>query len=134
MVSEVSGCDFLNMPPPLTENAYDGLSYSTKATFKQGVEKGTSDTTPRLRGILLNAGVGVSVDGTWQRKGFSSTLGVVTAISIDKRIVLDATVLSKSCKGCTSMKEFASSDPACYETWKLSHNCNLNYNGSFPRM
>ena len=64
MVSEVSGCDFLNMPPPLTENAYDGLSYSTKATFKQGVEKGTSDTTPRLRGILLNAGVGVSVDGT----------------------------------------------------------------------
>ena len=64
--------------------------------------------------------VGASVDGMWQRKGFLSTLGVVTAISIDDGKVLDVAIFSKSCKGCTSMKNIASSDPARYETWKLS--------------
>ena len=32
------------------------------------------------------------------------------------------------------MKKIAPSDLACYETWTLSHNCNLNYTGSSPGM
>ena len=32
------------------------------------------------------------------------------------------------------MKKISSSDPARYETWTLSHNCNLNYTGSSPDM
>ena len=44
----------------------------------------------------------VSIDGTWQRKGFTSTLGVV--ISVDNGKVLDCVILSKSCKGCTRME------------------------------
>ena len=32
------------------------------------------------------------------------------------------------------MKQIASSDPARYETWKLSHNCNLNYTSPSPGM
>ena len=32
------------------------------------------------------------------------------------------------------MKKITSSDLACYETWTLSHNCNLNYTGSSPGM
>ena len=31
-------------------------------------------------------------------------------------------------------KKIATSDPARYETWKLSHNCNLNFTGSSPGM
>ena len=30
--------------------------------------------------------------------------------------------------------QFTSSDFACYETWKLSHNCNLNCTGSSSGM
>ena len=44
--------------------------------------------------------VGVSVDGTWQRRGFSSNNGVVTAISIDTGKVVDVEIMSKICKGC----------------------------------
>ena len=44
----------------------------------------------KLRGTEENADVGVSVDGTWQKKGFSSTLGVVKAISIDSGKVLES--------------------------------------------
>ena len=32
------------------------------------------------------------------------------------------------------MKKMVFSNPARYETWKLSHNCNLNYTGSSPGM
>ena len=93
-------------------------------------------TAARLRGTEKTADVGVSVDGTWQRKGFSSTLGVVTSISIDSGKVLDVEILSRSCKGCSSMKKPAYFDPARYKIWKLSYNCNINHAGSnsFPGM
>ena len=57
-----------------------------------------SDAATRLRGTNPIADVGVSVDGTWQRKGFSSTLGVVAAISIDHGKILEVAILSKSFK------------------------------------
>ena len=62
-------------------------------TSKQVAEKSVSDAVARLR-------------GNEKRKGFSSTHRVVTAISIDSGKVLDVAVLSKSCKGCTSMNKW----------------------------
>ena len=118
----------------MTKNAYDGLSYSIKVASKQVAEKSMSDAAARLRGTEQTADVGVSGDFTWQRKGFSSKLGVMKAISIDNGKVLDVAILCKSWKGWTSMKKIASSDPTRYDTWKLSHNCNLNYPGSSPGM
>ena len=66
-------CGFLNMLPPMTKHAYDGLSYSIKVASNQVVEKSVSDAATRLRGTKKIADGGVSVDGTWQKKGFSST-------------------------------------------------------------
>ena len=43
---------------------------------------------------------GVSIDGSWQRKGFASLNGVVAATSYDNSKVIGAVVLSKFCKGC----------------------------------
>ena len=123
-------CGFLNMPPPMTKNAYDDLSYSIKVAFKQVAGKIMSDAAARLLGTEQTADVGVSLDGTWQTKDFSSTPEIVTTISIDNSKDLDVAILSKSCKGYTSMKRIASSDTARYETCKLSHNYNLNYTGS----
>ena len=39
-------------------------------------------------------------DGTWQRRGFSSLNGCVTAISLETRKILDVVLLSKVCKKC----------------------------------
>ena len=127
-------CGLLNMPAPMTKTGYEGLSNSIKVASKEVAEKSMSDAAAKLRGTKETADIGVSVDGTWQRKGFSSTLGVVTAISVDSGEVLDVAIMSKSCKGCTAMKKIASTDPARYQTWKLSHKCNLNYTGSSPAM
>ena len=44
--------------------------------------------------------------------------------------ILDVSILSKSCKACTSMAKIAKSNPKLHEVWKLLHKCNLNYTGS----
>ena len=43
------------------------------------------------------AKVAVTVDGTWQKRGFSSKIGVVFIISVDTGEVLDAMVKSLEC-------------------------------------
>ena len=63
-------CSFLNMPPPMTKNAYN--------------DTWTEPT----------ADAGSSVDDVWPRKGFSSTFGVVPAISADNGKVLDVAIHS----------------------------------------
>ena len=78
-----------------------------KVASKQVAEKSMCNAAARLRGTEKTADVGVSVDGTWHRKGFSSTLGIVTAISIDRGKVLDVAILSQSCIGYTSMKKLS---------------------------
>lgn len=40
----------------------------------------------------------VSCDGTWQKKGYSSQNGCITAISVDTGKVLDAEPLTQACK------------------------------------
>ena len=107
-------CGFLNMPLPTTKNGYDDLSYSIKVPSKQVAEKSMSDAAARLCGTEQAAYLRVSVDGTWQRKGFSSTLRVVTSIYIDNGNTLNVAVLSKSCKGCASMTGIVSFDPTRY--------------------
>ncbi|KAF8794331.1 hypothetical protein HNY73_002322 [Argiope bruennichi] len=47
---------------------------------------------------------GVSVDGTWQRRGFSSLNGVVSAISVTCGKVLDIEVMSQFCQWCHTKK------------------------------
>lgn len=127
-------CGFLNMPQPMAKESYDHLANRIKLASKTIAEKSMSDAAAELRKGNKTADVGVSVDGTWQRKGFSSTLGVITAISIDSGKVLDTAILSKSCKGCTRMEKIAKINPNRYQLWKASHKCNLNYEGSSPAM
>ena len=62
---------FFNIPPPVTKNAYDGLSYLIKVASKQVAEKSMSDAAARLRGAEQTTDVGVSVDKTRQREGFT---------------------------------------------------------------
>ena len=89
--------------------------YQIKDSAKRVAERSMSNAASKLRGDAIYADVGVSVDGTWQRKGFSSMNGVVTAISIDSGKVLDTAILSKNCKGCTNMQSVKSVDPNRYE-------------------
>ena len=49
----------------------------------------------------------VSVDGTWQRRGFQSRNGVVTCLGVNDNLkckVLDAEILTTYCHACECQK------------------------------
>ena len=58
----------------------------------------------------------LSVDGSWQRHGFSSLNGVVTAISMDTGKILDCEPMSRSCKACSLKLKLKESNPNAFET------------------
>ena len=52
----------------------------------------------------------VSVDGSWQRRGFSSLNGVFTVISMEVGKILDSKPMSRSCKACSLKLELKESN------------------------
>ena len=79
--------------------------------------------------------VAVSTDGTWQKRGYSSKIGVVFAISVMTGEIIDYEVKSLICKECSS-KEHTDKTSADYLSWKESHasHCEVNHVGSSEEM
>lgn len=127
-------CCYLNMPEPMLSRNYSKIIEKLEESAKHVAEESMSNAASSLRGDSEFADVGVSVDGTWQRKGFTSMNGIVTAISIDNGKVLDTSILSKNCKGCTRMLRTKRTDPELYTRWHASHKCGLNFQGSSGAM
>ena len=81
--------------------------------------------------------VSASFDGTWQRRGYASLNGVLTAISIENGKCLDYECLTKNCKMCEMWhprkdKEDISAED--YDEFKEHHDCPINHIGSAAAM
>ena len=76
--------------------------------------------------------IGVSVDATWQKRGFSSLNGVVAAIATSNFKVLDVETMWRIRKACVLKDKLRKENPNEYEQWKVNHEpkCNANYEGS----
>ena len=81
-------CGMLNLPEPMTNNNFDLISNIFSVAAKEVAEKRMLDAANELRH-------GVSVDGTWQRRGFVSLNGTVAAISM----IMAKLLMLRSCKG-----------------------------------
>ena len=81
--------------------------------------------------IDCSISVAVSIDGTWQKMGYSSKYGVVLAILVDTGEVVDLEVLSLHCHKCKKHQhdDKASDD---YKFWKRKHEltCHITFEGS----
>ena len=133
-------CSTMDMPQPVNPRAY---SYHTKAILratKDVAELTIKDAVEELHNVKSNEvdenGVlktAISCDGTWQRRGFSSLNGCVTAISMETGKILDVEPLSKVCHTC---KKFEGKDDLNTEELKAEHalKCKMNYSGSAPAM
>jgi len=77
----------------------------------------------------------VSLDGSWNTRGWSAHDGVIAAVSIDTGKVLDVQYLTNSCPGC-SAKEYQLKEETIskreFLKWYIEHepNCYLNHDGS----
>ena len=78
--------------------------------------------------------IGVSGDGTWRKRGYSSSYGIVTALSTITGKVLDVEVMSKDCKECTVWRNKEGSQEF-HDWWEGHlHLCEANYLGSSASM
>ncbi|XP_065051289.1 uncharacterized protein LOC135680963 [Rhopilema esculentum] len=79
--------------------------------------------------------VAVTVDGTWQKRGHSSRVGVVFVISVRTGQVLDYVIKSLFCHECKS-HEKDDKDTAKYKNWHQKHvgHCHINHEGASGNM
>ena len=125
----------MNMPKPMTRNNYDKMNIYIKTAAKKVAEDTMNDALLELkqkRGVNPTdiIDISASLDGSWQRRVFSSLNGNVAAISMEIGKVIDTEPMSKTCKACKQKEQLQKTDPDAYEAWKANHSCSINYQGS----
>ena len=132
-------CAIMNMASPMSsassDNCIDKIHDACSAEVKKSLENASKETVlkclPNKDGRFSQCTV--SVDGTWQNRGFSSLNGIVTCIAQESRKCIEYEVLTKYCTACKRWEgRDKSSSP--YEEWKASHECPINHRGSSSSM
>ena len=125
----------MNMPPPLTNHNYDRINSKLHKVYKEGSSESMKAAVSGLRAVVnANASddeiidCGISIDGTWQRRGYSSLNGVVAGLSHENKKVIDVISLFKFCKKCEVHKRIKNSID--FEYWKTTQTCQNNHFGS----
>jgi hypothetical protein len=87
----------MDMPKPMTRNNYDKTIIKLAKITKSIAEETMADAAEELKGERGDevVDISVSVDGSWQRRGYSSNNGVTTAISVDTGKILDIEPMSR---------------------------------------
>ena len=136
-------CSTLDLPPPLTPKAYNAVVKEIQSSVEKECEKSLKAASLKLKEFMKATDpkcadldfeddifpVAVSVDGTWQKRyGFSSLLGVIFVISMDRGEVLDYEVKSKVCFKCRSRSSWPR-DSDKFLHWYEAHkqSCNINH-------
>ena len=125
----------MNMPKPMTRKNYTKLSDIVAAACqKTALETMLEAATDLQKENIVD--VPISADGSWQRRGYSSMNGFVSAISMDTGKIVDIEPMSRFCKVCSQHQSLRKSNPKSYEIWKARHaaTCKANYKGSAPNM
>ena len=129
-------CTVMNMPAPMSKTSFDNCVDEIHWAFElekevslQKVALSVHDDTKIPSTDISQCTV--SLDGSWQTRGYSSINGVVTCMYDSKCIDYD--IRSKHCKGCTRWSK-QSKNTAEYVEWKSSHTCPANHSGSSSSM
>ena len=97
-------CGLMNVPPPVTPKNHHALANKLKDAARTVAEASMSASADEAKQNDGTTDISVSMDGTWQKRGFSSLNGVVVAVSTSDFKVLDVEIMSRNCKAC-SFKE-----------------------------
>lgn len=95
-----------NLIAPVVETVSE---ISMKNAAKEAVSENEESSTPNQ--------IPAAIDGTWQKRGYTSLNGVITLTSFDTGKVIDYECLTKFCHICKNVK-------------KAAHECKSNFQGS----
>ncbi|GFW66758.1 uncharacterized protein TNCV_3783281 [Trichonephila clavipes] len=113
--------------------AFRGLPFLSKLAFrnqekkllkvtKHVAQENINTALSEIKGSNSFTKCGISIDGTWQRRGYSSLNGCVSAISVDTGKILDIEFMTQYCHICAKGNSQSS-----------KHVCS-NYKGSAGNM
>ena len=129
-------CTIMNMKPPMTTKNYMALRSKVTESFincaRQSMQNAAKEA-PCIPDVPEDNNVKdviASFDGTWQKRGYASTNGVITSISGGKCV--DYVVFSKNCNACKYWEK--RQNQAGYAEWKGNHRCPVNHTGSAGSM
>ena len=129
----------MNMPTPMNENSYRDHVAAVKSAAQVVCEKSMRNAVEEVKTFYEPADdgifdIGVSGDGTWRKRGYSSSYGVVTALSTITGKALDVEVMSKTCKECTVWRGKEGSQE--FQDWWEGHQhlCEANHLGTSGSM
>ena len=94
------------MPPPISPRAYSQQNVHIAEVSMECARNSMSAASARLH-CLRNAGlqeiidITVTCNGTWSKRGFTATYGVVIVIACETGQVLDFEIKFKRCSACT---------------------------------
>ncbi|GFT86588.1 CCHC-type domain-containing protein, partial [Trichonephila clavipes] len=114
-------CAFLGLPflsKLAFRNQERKLLKATELVAQENINAALSE----IKGSNSFTKCGISIDGTWQRRGYSSLNGCVSAISVDTGKILDIEVMTQYCHICAKGNSQSS-----------KHVCS-NYKGSAGNM
>ena len=143
-------CARMDLPPPVSKTPYNRHGIEIENALKVQADDKMNDAAARLlkitkaeepsKVIRLEGGqevaqVAVTVDGTWQKRGHSSKIGVVFIISVRTGEVVDYEVLSQVCHECIHYGKLDRQSPE-YKKWEANHSdaCSINHEGSSGSM
>ena len=124
----------MNHPPPMHERSYRKIGYKFYDGVKDVDEVCSQSTGYTEEDDNIIMGTGVSLDGTWQKRGFISYNGAVMTISINIGKILDLEVISPYCQYCVDIEVYEKDDIVLYDKLKHDHICSINHHGSAPKM
>lgn len=132
-------CGLMELGPGLSSSAYyyiiNTISIAVKSVFDVVTLKAVREEK------LLNAQHGepediltVSGDGSWQKRGFSSLIGIVSLIYKYNKKIANVAIRSSYCKACDKRKgtEHTTEHAAWYQVHKRQ--CSANHSGSAGKM
>ncbi|KAK3752533.1 hypothetical protein QZH41_016312 [Actinostola sp. cb2023] len=142
-------CSFLGLKP-INKQYWSDTSKKIYEETKEVLEKNLNEVALKLKRLKRQSGeincaendlkdvvvdAGVSLDGSWNSRGWSATDCVVAAISIDTGEVVDVVHMNSHCPECKTIAQKKAEGKLSrmeYLSWFVNHesSCCLNHEGS----
>ncbi|GFX60492.1 uncharacterized protein TNCV_1182111 [Trichonephila clavipes] len=121
-------CGTLNLPR-LSKTAYTNHENKLMSVILEVSELSMQKTASELLVLYSTKNkiveCGISVDGTWQRRGYSPINGCVAALSVVTGKVVDIEIVSSYCPTCRKISKMPRSIES--ETFAVDHVCHRNF-------
>ena len=133
-------CTMMDLPLPVSQKRYrehsSVINEQCVAEAQGSMQRAREEVFKcydALPGDIVD--VTVSSDGTWQRRGYSSLLGVTFVIEHKTKKVLDYEVMSKFCAACKKWED-CDRESEEFKKWQEEHKsvCEANFTGSAGAM